>query len=118
MSINRDNEVGALWNRQSSRGLDYLSGRLTINGETFEVVAYWNSHKQDGEKTPDLRLYKSTPREGQQPAPNPQPRRGPPQGGYVERPTASARSAAVQAQRPVNGGQLAVADDLNDEIPF
>lgn len=122
MTINKDDEIGALWNRQSARGLDYMSGRLTIDGQSYDVVAYWNSHKQDGERTPDLRLYKSQPRDGQQqPAQSPQPRRGPPQQAHrVERPSAAARDAAVQAQRPAGGSRQPqpVADDLNDEIPF
>lgn len=119
MTINRDDEIGALWNRQSARGLDYMSGRLTIDGQTYDVVAYWNSHKQDGERTPDLRLYKSQPRDGQQPTPASNgPRRGPPPGMQGNRPSAAARDAAIQSQGPGAGRQPSVADDLNDEIPF
>lgn len=51
-------DIGALWLKTSQNGKRYFSG--TVNGEA--VVVFKNDHKQDGEKTPDYRVYKSKPR--------------------------------------------------------
>lgn len=55
----KTDEIGALWKRESKQGVTYLTGK--INGQ--DVVIFRNQHKQDGEKTPDYRVYRSQPRE-------------------------------------------------------
>jgi hypothetical protein len=55
---NKEDEIGALWQRTSANGKTFLSGK--INGA--DVVVFTNDHKQPGEKTPDWRVFKSTPR--------------------------------------------------------
>jgi uncharacterized protein (DUF736 family) len=54
----RDDELGALWLRESKDGRKYLSGKT---GDQ-EVVVFKNDHKQPGERTPDYRVYRSQPR--------------------------------------------------------
>lgn len=51
------NEIGALWEKQSSRGT-YMTG--TING--VKVVVFHNG-KKNSDKSPDWRVLKSKPRE-------------------------------------------------------
>ncbi len=57
-------DIGGLWKQTSKSGMPYLSG--TVNGQ--RIVVFPNSKKQDGEKTPDYRIYEQTPM-GQQAAP-------------------------------------------------
>lgn len=59
----KSDEVGALWTKKDRNGKKYLSGRITIGGETVDVVVFQNSFKKEGERTPDLRIYRSQPRE-------------------------------------------------------
>lgn len=56
---NKDDEIGALWLKTSQKGTKFMSG--TINGQ--DVVIFKNTMKQPGEKTPDYRVYRSTPRQ-------------------------------------------------------
>lgn len=57
----KQDEIGALWLRTSKAGNKFMSGK--INGH--DVVVFKNTHKQDGEKTPDYRVFRSTPRDSQ-----------------------------------------------------
>ncbi len=59
MTDNRENERGALWNKTSGRGMDFMTG--TINGE--RVVAFWNKDKKNPNE-PDLRILKSQDQPG------------------------------------------------------
>lgn len=113
----KDDEIGGLWARQGRNG-EFLSGRLTLDGQTVEVVVFPNTYKQEGERTPDWRVYRSQPRDQQQNG-----RSGPPQGGYkADRPTGRQVDAARAAQGPQRPQAATNArggyDDLDDEIPF
>ena len=55
------NEIGALWDKQSARGT-YMTGK--INGEN--VVAFRNTNKRN-DKSPDWRVLRAMPR-GDRPA--------------------------------------------------
>lgn len=57
------NELGALWQKSSAKG-DYMTG--TVNG--VAVVLFRNKYKQNGDKQPDWRVFKSAPREERQTA--------------------------------------------------
>jgi hypothetical protein len=61
MSSNRKESIGALWIRNGSSG-EFLSGKITINGKETEIIAFVNTYKQEGEKTPDWRIFISEPR--------------------------------------------------------
>jgi uncharacterized protein (DUF736 family) len=52
-------DIGALWMKTSSKGTQFMSG--TINGQ--RVVVFRNERKQEGERTPDWRIYPETPRD-------------------------------------------------------
>jgi uncharacterized protein (DUF736 family) len=65
MAIAKEDELGGLWLRTSSAGNKFMSGRLTLNGESVEVLVFKNNHKQPNERTPDYRVYRSAPREVQ-----------------------------------------------------
>lgn len=58
---NRDDKLGALWQKSSSKG-DYFSGVLEINGEKHEIVVFANGFKE-ATNHPDWIVYKSKPRE-------------------------------------------------------
>jgi hypothetical protein len=65
------NELGALWTKSGAKG-DYMTGDITVNGETIKVVCF--RAQKRGEKSPDWRVLKSVPREqaqGARPAPGP-----------------------------------------------
>ena len=55
MGVNKEDEVGALWEKVSKAGKVFFSG--TINGQS--VVVFPNEWKKPGERSPDLRVYKS-----------------------------------------------------------
>ena len=52
------NELGALWEKTSGRGV-YMTG--VINGEN--VVLFKNDRKEPGSKQPDWRVLKSKPKD-------------------------------------------------------
>lgn len=95
--LDKSSEMGGLWLKESAAGKKYMSGKLTLNGSAVEVVVFKNEHKQQGERTPDYRVYVSRPRDGA-----PQPR----DDGQRQRDT------ATRAQRPVDDSEL------DDSIPF
>jgi hypothetical protein len=55
-------DIGAMWIRQSSKGLEYMTGSVTIEGKLHEVVAFRND-KGGNEKRPDWKIYPATPRD-------------------------------------------------------
>ncbi len=57
------NEIGALWEKKSSKGV-YMTG--TING--VAVVCFRNSRGENNEKAPQWRVLKPKPREDTGPA--------------------------------------------------
>ena len=58
MAFAKEDELGALWIREGKSG-KFLSGKLK---DGTEIVVFKNVHKKDGEKGPDYRIYRSTPR--------------------------------------------------------
>lgn len=57
----QEREIGALWKKESSNG-SYYSGKLKIGNDNYEVVCFPNKHKSE-DKHPDIRVYKSEPRQ-------------------------------------------------------
>lgn len=55
---NKEDELGALWERQMSNGRVYMTGK--INGQ--DVVIFAND-RATNPKAPQWRVYKSQPRE-------------------------------------------------------
>jgi hypothetical protein len=54
-----DKEAGALWIRESKQGTKFMAGHVIVGGKKLAVVAFKNTKKQPGEKTPDFRLYEA-----------------------------------------------------------
>ena len=52
-------ELGALWLRKSSKGNDYFSGTLELDGQKIEIVVF--SANKKSERQPDWRIYRSEP---------------------------------------------------------
>lgn len=68
----KENEIGAVWEKEDRNGNTYLSGKVGDQS----VVIFKNTYKQPGENTPDWRIYKQDGGAGsqarnQQPAPQP-----------------------------------------------
>jgi uncharacterized protein (DUF736 family) len=61
--MSREDEIGALWIKNSSRG-EFMTGKLTINGQEINVVAFPNDNKNN-ERAPDWRVLRAKPRDGQ-----------------------------------------------------
>lgn len=53
-------ELGALWVKSSAKG-EYMTGSITINGETIKIVCF--AGRKSSDKSPDWRVLKSVPRE-------------------------------------------------------
>lgn len=81
----QNKEVGVLWKREKkSNGEKFLTGKLDLKNigidQVVDIVVFQNK-KKEKDTHPDLRIYKSEPREG---APN----------------TATAATAAPVAKKP------------------
>jgi hypothetical protein len=85
---NKDNknQLGALWEKISQRGLNFYSGEVVIPegmkpGEKIQLVLFKNDRKEPGSKQPDWRIYLSdkptTPTGGGNRAPVAPPNRAP-----------------------------------------
>lgn len=55
----KERECGAIWAKESASGNKYSSGYVTVNGEKVQIMIMRNTHKQEGENTPDARIYLS-----------------------------------------------------------
>lgn len=62
MADQRDDELGALWEKEGTRGT-YMTGKI----QGVSVVVFKNTNKR-GEKQPDWRILKAKPREQQAPS--------------------------------------------------
>jgi uncharacterized protein (DUF736 family) len=60
----KNRELGALWKKKSSTGLEFYSGVVKINGEEIKLVCYANKDKKS-DNQPDVRIYKEAPRNNQ-----------------------------------------------------
>jgi uncharacterized protein (DUF736 family) len=58
MPMDKKDEIGAFWERTSKKGTNFLAGK--INGK--DVIAFREKEKKNP-KSPDWRIYLSTPRE-------------------------------------------------------
>jgi uncharacterized protein (DUF736 family) len=56
-------DIGALWARTSSKGNQFLSGFVQVNGEKYEIIVFQNN-KDGNDKRPDYRIFPSGPRIG------------------------------------------------------
>ena len=50
--------IGALWLKEGNKG-KFMSGVITIDGVTHNIVVFKNTLKQEGERTPDYRILPS-----------------------------------------------------------
>lgn len=57
-----EKDIGALWAKTSTKGGQYLSGTIEVNGQKISIVCFSNSHKKEA-KHPDYKIYVSTPQE-------------------------------------------------------
>lgn len=51
--------LGACWMRENDRGVEYLSIKLELNGETLNIKGFLNSEKNPNDNRPQYILYKS-----------------------------------------------------------
>jgi len=77
MSDNKLTELGAIWQKTSNNGGTFYSGKVTVNGETVEIVMFPNKFK-NAPNHPDWRIYLSNPRNGGQQSNAPQQQRSKP----------------------------------------
>ncbi len=59
-----ENNIGALWLRESQKGNKFMSGVIIIDGKKHQIVVFKNNYKQE-EKHPDYRIFPSQPKEAQ-----------------------------------------------------
>jgi len=50
--------IGALWEKTSGRGANFLTGEVEIDGKKIKLVCFKNGYKEQ-EKHPDWRIYLS-----------------------------------------------------------
>ena len=61
---NKNNNIGALWVKQSQKG-DFFTGRITTDsGEEIKIVVFKNNYKNN-EKQPDYTILKAREQEQQ-----------------------------------------------------
>lgn len=52
--------LGGLWRQKSKRtGDTFFTGQIEIDGRKINILAFRNTKKQEGERTPDYRLYEA-----------------------------------------------------------
>jgi uncharacterized protein (DUF736 family) len=102
----REEELGALWEREAKDGSVYLSGYVTDkNGERIQLVLFVNKYKKAGEASPDWRIYESKPLAAKQSS------------SVTDR-----AKKAAPAAKASSGVELSEASDVSsetgEEIPF
>lgn len=56
-------QLGALWRRETRDHAEFLTGKVTIDGITHDLVIFRNGYKDKSTK-PDYIIYRGQPREG------------------------------------------------------
>lgn len=54
-------DIGALWQRTSAKGEQYLSGKIEVNGAKYYIVLFPNE-KNGNDDRPDWRIFPSEPK--------------------------------------------------------
>jgi uncharacterized protein (DUF736 family) len=49
----KEKTIGALWTRESKKGMPFLSGNIKINGVDTKIICFMNSYKKEGDNKPD-----------------------------------------------------------------
>lgn len=57
MENNNNNNIGALWLSESTKGRKYMKGIITVNNEKIPIVIFKNTGKQE-DKQPDYVILK------------------------------------------------------------
>jgi uncharacterized protein (DUF736 family) len=60
------NEIGALWNKTTGAGKQYMTGKVTVNGQDVSIVCFGNSSKSK-DTHPDWRVLISQPKQSEPP---------------------------------------------------
>jgi len=60
---NKEDQMGALWAKETREGAVYFKGNVEIDGAKHEVVIFKNGYKDEGSNQPDYRIYRSRPKE-------------------------------------------------------
>jgi uncharacterized protein (DUF736 family) len=60
--VEKQKDIGAMWNREAKSGLAYMTGSIEIDGKRHEIVVFRND-KGGNDKRPDWKIYPATPRE-------------------------------------------------------
>lgn len=90
----KEQEAGAFWLRKSKAGATYLSGYvLNEDKEKVQLVVFKNSFKQEGDPSPDYRVYFSE-----------------------NKATNASQTKAVKNNTPADSADQPSSDE--DEIPF
>jgi uncharacterized protein (DUF736 family) len=66
--VEKQKDIGAMWNREAKSGLAYMTGSIEIKGERHEIVVFRND-KGGNDKRPDWKIYPATPREQKETVP-------------------------------------------------
>lgn len=53
----QNDELGALWLKESKKGTKYMSGKIEVGGEAISIVIFKNNKKK--ETHPDYRILRS-----------------------------------------------------------
>jgi hypothetical protein len=57
--------IGALWEKNSSKGLKFFSGQIEVNEEKIQIVVFKNDYKKE-DKHPDWKIFISKPKDSDQ----------------------------------------------------
>ena len=62
MTYQKDpNEIGALWQKQSASGNEFMSGSIEIDGKQIRIVCFANNKRKENQ--PDWKILISKPKE-------------------------------------------------------
>ena len=63
------NYIGALWVKESKKGMRYFSGNIEVGGQKIQIAVFKNT-KKSSDKAPGYNIVESKPIERAAPEPN------------------------------------------------
>lgn len=53
-----EDKIGALWQRESRGGAEYMSGEIEVGGQKLRVTVFKNSYRTDVNRQPHFIIYR------------------------------------------------------------
>ncbi len=105
-----NNKIGALWNKTSGAGREYMSGEITVEGKKLSIVVFPNNPRP-GKNDPNFQILLATKPAGTPAAPATQQAKP-----AANKPAPKVKTGARPAQPVLDTGDSNGPSD--DDVPF